>query len=65
MLSMISNALFAIIFVAAGLFMLAAPLDSIQKVFPKIASGKTAKIVGAVLLLCGVGMLGLLLMSFL
>lgn len=32
MLSMISNALFAIIFVAAGLFMLAAPLDSIQKI---------------------------------
>lgn len=63
MFSLISNVLIAIILAVSGIVMLTAPLDTIQKAFPNLASKKAAKIGGAFILLCGIGMIVLLLMD--
>lgn len=65
MLSIISNAFLPILFTGVGIWMLFAPYETAQKAFPKLHSKKALKIVGAVLLLCGVGSIILLGMDFL
>lgn len=52
--SFISDAVWGILFLAAGLFMLFAPFDKVQKVFPKLPSKKVCKIAAVFLTLCGI-----------
>lgn len=54
-ISFILDVLLGIILLIAGLFLLIAPYEKIQKVFPKVKSQKTCRILAAVAVLCGIG----------
>lgn len=60
--SFISDAIWGILLLIAGLFMLLAPFDKIQKVFPKLSSKKVCKIAAVILILCGIVCIALMLM---
>lgn len=59
--SFIMDAVWGILFLAAGLFMLFAPFDKAQKIFPKLPSKKVCKVVGVFLTLCGIVYMALML----
>lgn len=59
--SFITDAVWGILFLAAGLFMLFAPFDKAQKIFPKLPSKKVCKVVGVFLTLCGIVYMALML----
>ena len=53
--SLILDVILMIILLIAGLFLLFAPYEKVQKVFPKVKSQKTCRILAAVAVICAIG----------
>lgn len=60
--SLILDVILGIILMIVGLFLLIAPYEKVQKVFPNVKSPKTCKILAAVAVLCGIGCIAVMLL---
>lgn len=63
MIETILDSIYGIILTAAGLLFLLLPHDKITKIFPKAPSGPVLKILGAIIVLCGICMVALTVMA--